>query len=174
LNAFEIFDHTPLQHGELLHKSRMAVFPHHTRANECCQLAGHGLAGLSQGRSRITERSPVTGFCQTSPILWVCDPARRSGRGATFAPKSRIGDVWSATLPQSDKGRVARHSGAIERGLARTGGEEFTSTSTRGSVQNRCASSTLTNGASRLLASRDGIKSRNVLTYASAKTMFAS
>jgi hypothetical protein len=30
------------------------------------------------------------------------------GRGATFAPKSRIGDVWSATLPQSDKRRVAR------------------------------------------------------------------
>src|SRR6267143_1608756 len=71
------------------------------------------LAGLSQGRSRITERSPVTGFSQTSPILWVCDPARRSGRGATFAPKSRIGDVWSATLPQSDKGRVARHLPAM-------------------------------------------------------------
>src|SRR5437667_2730448 len=46
-------------------------------------------------------------------LLWVCDPARRSGRGATFAPKSRIGDVWSATLPQSDKGRVARHLPAM-------------------------------------------------------------
>ena len=31
----------------MLHKSRMAVFPHHTRANECCQLAGHA--------ARITE-----------------------------------------------------------------------------------------------------------------------
>jgi hypothetical protein len=27
------------------------------------------LAGLSQGRSRITERSPVTGFSQTSPTF---------------------------------------------------------------------------------------------------------
>jgi hypothetical protein len=59
----------PLQHGELLHKSRMAVFPHHTRANECCQSPVTRLAGLSQGRSRITERSPVTGFSQTSPTF---------------------------------------------------------------------------------------------------------
>jgi hypothetical protein len=38
----------------LLHKSRMAVFPHHTRANECCQLAGHagGIEGL-QGKGCI-------------------------------------------------------------------------------------------------------------------------
>jgi hypothetical protein len=48
----------PLQHGELLHKSRMAVFPRHTRANECCQFAGQRLAGLSQGRSRITGILP--------------------------------------------------------------------------------------------------------------------
>jgi hypothetical protein len=27
------------------------------------------LAGLSQGRSRITERSPITGFSQTSPTF---------------------------------------------------------------------------------------------------------
>jgi hypothetical protein len=34
------------------------VFPRHTRANECCQLAGQRLAGLSQGRSRITGILP--------------------------------------------------------------------------------------------------------------------
>src|SRR6267143_5003694 len=71
------------------------------------------LAGLSQGRSRITERSPVRDSPRPRRLLWVCDPARRSGRGATFAPKSRIGDVWSATLPQSDKGRVARYTSKI-------------------------------------------------------------
>ena len=42
------------------------MLPHHTGANECCQLADHAASGLSQGRSRITERSPVTGFSQTS------------------------------------------------------------------------------------------------------------
>ena len=51
---------------------------------------------------------------------------------------------------------------------------KFTSTSTRGSVQNRRVSPALTNGASRLLATRDGIESRSVLAYVSAKTMVAS
>ena len=91
-----------------------------------------------------------------------------------FTEKRGINPELSLLLLYPRHFRVARHPGAIERGLARTGGEEFTSTSTRGSVQNRRASSTLTNGASRLLASRGGIKSRSVLTYASAKTMFAS
>ena len=39
----------PSQHGELLHKSRMAVFPRHTRANECCQLAGHAASRVVPG-----------------------------------------------------------------------------------------------------------------------------
>jgi hypothetical protein len=44
------------------------VFPHHTRANECCQLAGHAASMVVPG-SRITERSPVTGFSQSSPTF---------------------------------------------------------------------------------------------------------
>jgi hypothetical protein len=39
----------PLQHGELLDKSRMAVFPHHTRANECCRLGGHAASRVVPG-----------------------------------------------------------------------------------------------------------------------------
>ena len=39
---------------------------------------------------------------------------------------------------------------------------------------NRRVSPALTNGASRLLATRDGIESPSVLTYVSAKTMVAS
>ncbi len=97
---------------------------------------------------------------QPSPVIVRCG-SDDSGR---IVGNPYLGDYF----------RVARNSGAIERDLARTGGEEFTSTSTRGSLQNRRASSTLTNGASRLLAGRDGIKSRSVLTYASAKTMFAA
>src|SRR6266403_2113334 len=100
----------PLQHGELLHKSRMAVFPHHTRANECCQLAGHAASRVVPGTLQDHQAFPCNGILpDLADFYWVCDPVRRSGRGATFAPKSRIGDVWSATLPQSDKGRVARH-----------------------------------------------------------------
>src|ERR1700731_218563 len=91
----------------------MAVFPITRAPTSAVSSPVTRLAGLSQGRSRITERSPVTGSPRPRRLLWVCDPAGRSGRGATFAPKSRIGDVWSATLPQSDKGRVARNT-AIE------------------------------------------------------------
>ena len=71
------------------------------------------LAGLSQGRSRITERSPVTGFSQTSPTFMGLRSGAPFGSGCDI--ESRIGDLWSATLPQSDKGRVARHPPAIPR-----------------------------------------------------------
>jgi len=84
------------------------VFPRHTRANECCQLAGHAASRVAPGTLQDHRDSP-----RPRRLLCVCDPAGRSGRGATFAAKSRIGDVWSATLPQSDKGRVARHSPII-------------------------------------------------------------
>ena len=104
----------PLQHGELLHKSRMAVFPHHTRANECCQLAGHAASRVVPGTLQDHRAFSCNGILpDLADFLWVCDPAGRSGRGATFAPKSGIGDVWSATLPQFDKGRVARDTPKI-------------------------------------------------------------
>src|SRR3979411_3158866 len=84
--------------------------PHHTRANECCQLAGHAASRVVPGTLQDHQAFPCNEILpDLADFYWVCDPVRRSGRGATFAPKSRIGDVWSATLPQSDKGRVARH-----------------------------------------------------------------
>ena len=66
------------------------------------------LAGLSQGRSRVTERSPVKGFSQTSPTFMGLRSGAPFGSGCDIRAQV-IGDVWSATLPQSDKGRVARH-----------------------------------------------------------------
>jgi hypothetical protein len=57
----------PLQQGELLHKSRMAVFPHHTRANECCQLAGYAASRVVPGTLQDHRAFPVTEFSQTSP-----------------------------------------------------------------------------------------------------------
>src|ERR1700751_5318847 len=42
------------------------------------------LAGLSQGRSRITERSPVTGFSQTSPTFMGLRSGAPFGSGCDF------------------------------------------------------------------------------------------
>jgi hypothetical protein len=50
------------QHGELLHKSRMAVFPHHTRANECCQLAGHAASRVVPGTLQDHRAFPCKGI----------------------------------------------------------------------------------------------------------------
>jgi len=55
-----------LEHGELLDKRGVAMFPHDTRSNERGQLGGRATAGLSQGRTRIVARSLVTAFSQTS------------------------------------------------------------------------------------------------------------
>jgi hypothetical protein len=90
-----------------------------TRAGwRCSPVTRAPTSAVSSPVTRLAASRVVPGTLQDhrdSPrprrLLWVCDPAGSSGRGATFAPKSRIGDVWSATLPQSDKGRVARHSG---------------------------------------------------------------
>ena len=62
----------PLEHGELVHKSRMAVFLHQTRANECCQLAGHA--------ARITET-----FGNSFPIRF----NRIGDRVARYSPITR-------------------------------------------------------------------------------------
>ena len=110
----------PPLHGELLHKSRMAVFPITRAPTSAVSSPVTRLAGLSQGRSRIAERSPVTGFSQTSPSFVGLRSGGPFGAGATFAPKSRIGDVWPATLPQSDKGRVARDPRTITNAAARS------------------------------------------------------
>jgi len=75
------------------------VFPHHTRANECCQLAAHAASRVVPGMLQDHRAFPCNGILpDLADFYWVCDPASRSGRGATFAPKSRIGDVWSANL----------------------------------------------------------------------------
>ena len=50
-------------------------------------------AGLSQGRSRIVARSPVTGFTQTRRPLSVCDPAGRAGLGDSCERVSHGGCV---------------------------------------------------------------------------------
>src|SRR6266478_5201011 len=95
----------------------MAVFPHHTRANEWCRLAGHAASRVVPGTLQDHRAFPSNGILpDLADFYGSAIRARPSGRGATFAPESRIGDVWSATLPQSDKGRVARDSGTIPRG----------------------------------------------------------
>jgi hypothetical protein len=53
----------------LLHKSTMAVFPHHTRANECCQLAGRAASRVVPGTLQDHLAFLVTGFSQTSPTF---------------------------------------------------------------------------------------------------------
>src|SRR6266576_1953412 len=86
----------------------MAVFPHHTRANECCQLAGHAASRVVPGTLQDNQAFPYNGILPDLAEFYG-SAIRRAvrGRGATFTPKSRIGDVWSAALPQSDKGREA-------------------------------------------------------------------
>src|SRR6266576_6835485 len=85
----------------------MAVFPHHTRANEWCRLAGHAASRVVPGTLQDHRAFPCNGILRRPRrLLWVCDPARRSGRGATFAPKSRIGDVWM---------REHRHPALVEQ-----------------------------------------------------------
>src|ERR1700687_3743471 len=94
----------------------MPVFSHHTRANECCQLAGHAASTVVPGTLQDHRAFPYNGILPDLADFYG-SAIRRAvrGRGATFAPKSRIRDVWSATLPQSDKGRVARHSEQIAK-----------------------------------------------------------
>src|SRR5579862_5237768 len=74
------------QARELIYKSRMGVFRHHTPANQRDQFAFHAVV---PGDPRISARSPL---------------------------ESRISNVWSATLPQSDKRRVARDTSAAGNG----------------------------------------------------------
>jgi hypothetical protein len=43
-------------------KSRMAVFPHHTRANECCKLAGHAASRVVPGTLQDHRAFPGKGI----------------------------------------------------------------------------------------------------------------
>jgi hypothetical protein len=61
----------PLQHGELLHKSRMTVFPHHTRANEFCQPAGHNRIDVLEDASTAPNSLRSLNFSQLAPGLIV-------------------------------------------------------------------------------------------------------
>src|SRR5437667_10763601 len=42
----------------------MAVFPHHTRANECCQLAGHAASRVVPGTLQDHRAFPCNGILQ--------------------------------------------------------------------------------------------------------------
>src|SRR5205807_3153136 len=71
------------------------------------------LAGLSQGRSRITERSPVTGFSQTSPTFMGLRSGGPFGSGCDIRAQVSHRGRLVGNFPQSDKGRVARHLPAM-------------------------------------------------------------
>src|SRR5438105_2229650 len=72
-----------------------------------------GLAGLSQGRSRITERSPVTGFSQTSPTFMGLRSGGPFGSGCDIRAQASHRGRLVGNSSQSDKGRVARQPAAI-------------------------------------------------------------
>src|ERR1700731_4258982 len=95
--------------GELLHKSRMAVFPHHTRANECGQLAGHADSRVVPGTLQDHRAFPCNGILQTSPTFMGLRSGAPFGSGCAIrAQVSHRGRLVGA-LPQSDRGRGARH-----------------------------------------------------------------
>src|SRR5438309_1509608 len=91
----------------------MAVFPHHTRQQVLSARRSRGLAGLSQGCSRITERSPVTGFSQTSPTFMGLRSGGPFGSGCDIRAQASHRGRLVGNSSQSDKGRVARQPAAI-------------------------------------------------------------
>ena len=72
------------------------------------------LAALSQGRSRITERSPVTGSSQTSPTFMGLRSGAPFGSGCDIrAQVSHRGRLVGNSSP-IDKGRVAGNPARID------------------------------------------------------------
>ena len=75
------------------------MFPHHTRANECCQLAGHAASSVVLGTLQDHRAFPCNGIniCQGSTEFWegkTAPPLRTTGR--LMSPKSSVLRVASA------------------------------------------------------------------------------